>query len=684
MVHRTQLLARTALLLILIAPSVVFATPGTAIKDLRGQDWSNGVPVELKEQWEFYPGVLIYPDGFSSNRVQPYLSSLSRRQWVDKKLASLAVFGFGTYRLTLKFDESIPPLALLPGVINSSATVWYNGEVIARYGKPGNSPETTDHGWFNSIHSLPVLKEGQHEAEVLIHVANWGDPSPSFAEIPRIGTLDTLMTFRNGTQALFFLLIGFCIAFGLYHLFLYFFRSKEKTYLIFTGICWALAVRIAVADTMPALSVFPALGWEASMRANFATFPLLVFLAAAFMGTFFSSRLSGPYIIASAAGCLAYLCLVLLAPVHVFAEWLLWFQIYAILIGLIAITVVLSALIQRRTGAVIFTIGFAGMFAAAIHDIVAVSMRIPSPSIALFGIIFFMVAQALVLSRHSAQLAKTTEELSRNLQVVNTAQARFLPRELMSQLKKDYVTDINAGDCIQSPMAILVMEYDISFTGHSAKEQLSAALNAIHQAMGPVIRSHGGFVSQYQAHGLVALFPDGPRQGLTCAFDAIKSGREGRLRSGSSLDIHCALHYGDVLLGLLGELERMNGEIMSHHLSDARKMLERGKKLAALTIVSQEAAGRLGILDGWQYRRIGTMGFEDSTQAIFDFFDADTLPVWKAKRSCKRLLSLALRAQALRRPAEAEKLFRQVLAKSPQDLVARYHLGKIDKHFSET
>lgn len=666
-----------ACIMLLVLQGYVLGATAEATIDLRGIDW-NQVPSQgLKEVWEFYPGVLLYPGDFSTSRVKPYLSPISQRQWVDKKIANLPVYGFGTYRVLLQLDPGVGDLALLPGIINSSASIWYDGKLLARYGNPGTGPSSTTMGWENTIHPLPPLPAERSKAELVIQVANWGDPSPSFAELPLVGKHRTLMVERNGRQAMYFLLIGFCLAFGIYHFFRFAFRSQEITYLIFTGICWTLALRIAMGDSMPLLSVFPALGWEASLRINFATFPLLVFFTAAFMGTFFSNRLSGPYLVAAGTGSLAYLALVALAPLTIFGEWLLWYQIYTILIGLIAITMVLSALIQRRTGAVIFSIGFAGLFAAAIHDIVIVSMRIPSPSLALYGIVFFMVAQALVLSRHSASLVKTTEELSRNLQIINTAQARFLPRELMNQLKKNFVTDIAAGDCIQSPMAILVLEYDVSFTDHSAKEGLSAALNAIHTAMGPLIREHHGFVNQYQAHGLVALFPEGPHQALTCALEAIKAGRRGILREGSPLAIHTAIHHGEILLGLLGESERMNGEIMTHHLADTRKMLDKGKKLGSLVTVSHDAAGRMGILDGWQYRQIGALVFEHKAQAIYDFFDADPQESWKSKRASKRLLLLALRAQALHRKDEAENLFRQVLAKSPRDPVARYHLDKL-------
>lgn len=84
-----------------------------------------------------------------------------------------------------------------------------------------------------------------------------------------------------------------------------------------------------------------------------------------------------------------------------------------------------------------------------------------------------------------------------------------MPHEFLSFLQKQSILDVQLGD--QTLKDITILFADIrSFTTLSENmtpEETFKFLNSYLNRIGPIIRSHNGFIDKYIGDGIMALFP---------------------------------------------------------------------------------------------------------------------------------------------------------------------------------
>ena len=102
--------------------------------------------------------------------------------------------------------------------------------------------------------------------------------------------------------------------------------------------------------------------------------------------------------------------------------------------------------------------------------------------------------------------------------------------------------------------------------------------NALLLKINPLVRDAGGFVDKYLSGGLMVLFPDRGERALRCAvamariFDRVPG--ESAMPFIRSLSFHAGLHRGELMLGTIGERERMEGTVVSDAVNIASRLSE--------------------------------------------------------------------------------------------------------------
>ncbi len=86
--------------------------------------------------------------------------------------------------------------------------------------------------------------------------------------------------------------------------------------------------------------------------------------------------------------------------------------------------------------------------------------------------------------------------------------------------------------------------------------------------IGPVTRAHGGYIDKYVGDAILAIFPDGPDDALQAALamqrqvDAVQRG-PGRRPGSRRSTIGVGVHSGPLVLGIIGESERLEGTVIA-------------------------------------------------------------------------------------------------------------------------
>jgi class 3 adenylate cyclase/CheY-like chemotaxis protein len=156
-----------------------------------------------------------------------------------------------------------------------------------------------------------------------------------------------------------------------------------------------------------------------------------------------------------------------------------------------------------------------------------------------------------------------------NLSRSNMAYKRFVPKEILGLLGKSNIYDVKLGDQVQKEMTVLFSDLR-SYTRLSesmSPEESFEFLNSYLRRVGPMVRKHNGFIDKYMGDAIMAIFPKSPDDAVRSAIDIQKSitkYNKTRVKNGGEpISAGIGIHTGDVILGIIGEEERMEGTVVS-------------------------------------------------------------------------------------------------------------------------
>ncbi len=273
---------------------------------------------------------------------------------------------------------------------------------------------------------------------------------------------------------------------------------------------------------------------------------------------------------------------------------------------------------------------------------------------------------------------------------INSAYGRFVPREFLNFLDRESIIDVKLGDQIQKEMTVLFSDIR-SFT--SLSEQMTPQenfnfLNGYLRQVSPVIRQHNGFIDKYIGDAIMALFPKQPNDAIQAAIAMqqkvaiynVKRQSQGR----KPISIGVGLHTGSVMLGTVGETERMEGTVISDVVNLAARLEGLTKLYGVAIVVSERTLFALDRPNQYKFRFLDKVIVKGKKEpvSVFEILDGNT----------PEIISLGLKTQAdfergllhyySEELPEAKKYFENVLVVSPEDKAAQIYLRRVN-HFIE-
>jgi len=192
-----------------------------------------------------------------------------------------------------------------------------------------------------------------------------------------------------------------------------------------------------------------------------------------------------------------------------------------------------------------------------------------SKNLAPYSFIVFVIIQSIITAWEREKTLANIRTLTENLLETNKVYLRFVPHEILDLLGKTNIVDIAIGQSVDKKVALLCADLR-NFT--SISEQLEPKevfdlLNEYLSIIGPIIRTHGGFIEKYMGDGIIAIFPETPQSAFDCAIDLQKNMvtfRKKLVREKKPLlHMGIGIHFGDVILGTVGCSSRMNSVLIS-------------------------------------------------------------------------------------------------------------------------
>jgi len=281
-------------------------------------------------------------------------------------------------------------------------------------------------------------------------------------------------------------------------------------------------------------------------------------------------------------------------------------------------------------------------------------------------------------------LEERVKERTTELAHLNNVYERFVPREFLSLLNKQSILEIRLGDQINREMTVMFADirgWTTLSEGMSPQENFSF-INAYLRRVSPVIKEHNGFIDQYYGDGVMALFPGTPDDAVTAAIamhTAVSEYNKEREKEGfPPISIGVGLHIGDLMLGIIGSVDRMQGAVVADAVNLAARLEGLTRIYGSSISLSEMTMSLLEEPDKYKHRFVDKVTVKGKKEpvSVHEVFDADPQPGVKLKEQTKTNFEEGLRLYYETKFSESSVHFNQVLQKNPEDKAARIYLKR--------
>jgi DNA-binding response OmpR family regulator len=281
-------------------------------------------------------------------------------------------------------------------------------------------------------------------------------------------------------------------------------------------------------------------------------------------------------------------------------------------------------------------------------------------------------------------LEERVRKRTAQLAALNAMYERFVPKEFLSLLGKSSILEVKLGDQIRQEITVMFADVRswTTLSENMSPQDSFNFINAYLKRVSPVIKEHQGFIDNYLGDGVMALFPrraDDAVQAAIAMHKAVADYNQEREKDGfQPIDIGVGLHIGDLMLGVIGSQDRMQGTVVADAVNTASRIEGLTKRYGSSTTISEEVMAQLEKPERYHYRFVDKVLVKgkDTPITVFEIFDGDPETVVKLKKETKGSFEEGLGLYYERKFAEASVRFNQVLEKNPEDKAALIYLKR--------
>jgi two-component system sensor histidine kinase ChiS len=271
---------------------------------------------------------------------------------------------------------------------------------------------------------------------------------------------------------------------------------------------------------------------------------------------------------------------------------------------------------------------------------------------------------------------------------LSAAYGRFVPHDFISLLEKPSIIDVKLGENQERDMTVLFADIR-SFTALSENmtpPENFAFINTYLGKVSPAIRRNNGFIDKYIGDAVMALFPRSSSDGVRAAIDMQKEVNiynQQREKNGLfPIAIGIGLHAGNLMLGTIGERERMESTVIADAVNLASRLEGLTKVYGAGIIVSGAIIDRLDDPKKYNYRFVDRVTVKGKRNAVsvFEVYDTETEQSIVLKQQTAEVFQEALNFYYQQKFVAAQKVFQNILQINPDDRVAMLYFKRSRKY----
>lgn len=671
-----------------IAALLFFTIPASGIEavyDMRTIPFNNSFTYKIKSHWLFWWNELVDPALIEKGTAPaPTASVMMPQHWTEYVLdgEKLPPKGYATYAIKLVLPDNAIYGMYLDHMV-TAYRLFINGVEVASNGKVSKDLSKMKNEFR---HQTVYFAPKDNIAWCVLHISNRDYRTAGMWQPIVIGKARAILSHYNSIIIRDLFLFGAILIIGLYNIALFIFRTKDRAPLWFGLFCLTVCARILATGSTTISNMFQGFPWELQIKMELGVF----YLGGLFFGMFFHEvyplEIKIKHLRFFNAVFIILTLLAIITPVSFFNRLVPLMQI-AVLSGLTYVLVCLiMAAKRKRLHINYFIAGFVLFMLAAINDILYARNILPTMYVLPIGLFIFIFTQAIAIARIFSFSFLQVEHLSTHLSNLNQSLERFVPHEFLAFLQKQSILDVRLGD--QTLKDITILFADIrSFTTLSENmtpEETFKFLNSYLNRIGPIIRSHNGFIDKYIGDGIMALFPQSPKDAIDAAIAMVKRIHEynhERIVYGlQPISIGIGIHTGSAILGIIGETMRIESTVISDTVNLSSRIESLTKHFHTTILISGDVYQQVKDIPGYYFRYISKVIVKGKSKPtkIYEVLSMYPEEAYDLFLSTAEQFQKALALYNKKRYDDAIVLFKEILTINPHDMIAKNFVDDLD------
>jgi class 3 adenylate cyclase len=295
-----------------------------------------------------------------------------------------------------------------------------------------------------------------------------------------------------------------------------------------------------------------------------------------------------------------------------------------------------------------------------------------------------LLSSQMAIALENALLYNKQSELTEAAQ-------RFVPLDFIKSLGRSDLRHAKLGDAINEEMTVMfgdIRSYSAIAESLSVEETFDF-INRYLSSIGPEIRNHNGFINHYHGDGFIALFRRDPSDALNAANGILRAldefNRQQIARRSTPIRIGIGLHTGRVMMGIIGDGERLDANVISDAVNTASRLEGMTKILGTTVVLSESTLAKLKDVSPFDIRFLGKVNMvgKEEVLSVYELFNADHSPLREQKQRTFTKYNDAVNSYYAREFTKAAKLFEEIVAETPSDAAAERFLSSARSYIAE-
>ncbi|MGH4122940.1 MAG: diguanylate cyclase [Clostridium sp.] len=380
------------------------------VLELSNWDFHKDGYTSLGGQWEFYWQQLLTPKDFATNSTLPSYIEMPMEWNKHNKIYSSN--GYATYSLTIKLNDKYKDTLLgisVPDML-SAYKLWVNGDLLSSNGIVGTS------SFSEHPSTIPITSYFMNKSDkihLVLQISNYNFKDGGTQDKIYLGTQTQMSNKREASIALEILYFSVLLIMGLYHLWLYAFRTDDTPKLYFGALCITLSLRALIVGNKYFFTMYNNLSYSLGLKLEYLTFYVGVYLMINYIHVVFKNNYSKWIKNGCKLFCFFFIITTIFIPPLLSSKFLMVFQIFTLLMIIYASFIILKSYNSRKQGSLIIAISCLVPIAITAMSILRHLGLNNFNDYSLSGFLFLILFNAFMLAMNESKAYKKIENLSK-------------------------------------------------------------------------------------------------------------------------------------------------------------------------------------------------------------------------------------------------------------------------------